>query len=170
MRTICLLLLVWVGFSYCQTVTQGVPGDQANCVLSDGTYLYQGSNTDPAKIIKIRISDLERVAEYIVPFDQGVTFLCPGTFDAKYQNMYFVGHIGSKRSSEMVILKIDTAFSNPSITGFGAPSDTFTDMFADASNLYLVYSGQFGTQVARLRLSDLILDNIAPIDNEVVVS
>ncbi len=168
MYVIVVLLVVAICVSG-QAILQGIPGDQSNCAVSDGNFIFLGTNTDPGKIVKIRISDMERVGEYIIPFSQRVTFLCPGTFDTTFQNLYFVGHLDSRSSSELVIFKIDSSLQNPSVTQFGAPADSFSSMFSDANNLYLTYGGQFGTQVARLRISDFLLDNIAPIDDGVAV-
>jgi hypothetical protein len=151
------LTLYVVAADIAANILRGIPGDQAFCAISDGTYIYQGSNTDPGKIVKVKLSDLSRVGEAIIS-SNAASYLCPATFDVDYQNMYFVSRKGDNTASGNVLIKVDASLQNPTVTDFSAPAGSagyFSSMFSDATYLYLVYYLQSGTEILRFKISDL---------------
>jgi hypothetical protein len=164
-QTIMLHLLIMVllqGFVISQTNNlAGVPSDKSFCSLSDGTFLYQGTNTDPAKIIKYRMEDMTRVAEYIVPFSRNIGYLCPATFDTKFQNMYFIGHIGGQRGP-LAIIKTNTSLSDVTIAELTLPNSVFfvRDIFMDSTYIYITYPNNdiHASEMIRVNISTLQSD------------
>jgi hypothetical protein len=163
MKIIVLLLLISFVFSQDNApFIRGVPGDQSSCAISDGTYLYQGSNTDPGKIIKVRMSDLQRMDEYI---NDQITFLCPGTFDTNNQFMYFAGRKNGANGAA-VLLKLSAALDNPTVFAFDSSVDFFRNMFSDANYIYLAYTTTTGaSEVMRIKISDNTVDGKATVSS-----
>jgi hypothetical protein len=140
-KSLLVVLLLLFAFAMPQNLMMGVPSDQAFCAVSDGTYMYQGTNTDPAKIVKIRLSDLTRVAEYIVPIESNIGFLCPAAFDPTYTTMNFIAHRGGQ-FGQLVVLTIDTNFSTATFADLVVPTNVnyINEMFMDATHIYVTYS------------------------------
>jgi hypothetical protein len=126
----------------------GVPGDLSFCAVSDGTYLYQGSNSDYGKIIKIKMSDLSRVGEYIM---EDASFLCPGAIDASFENLFFI----ATKDGKPAIVKVDVGLTTHTTVNLDTTNKFFSDLFAVGTSLYALYQTVDGTSIIQVKQSDL---------------
>jgi hypothetical protein len=128
----------------------GVPGDRSKCAVSDGTYLYQGTYTDNAKIVKSRLDNLERVGELIINDAQ---LLCPSAIVDR--NLFFFAY----KNDQNAIVKADTDLTTFTTTAVNidAKSNGIQNVVGSGDSLFVFYASSYGTKVARVKQSDLSL-------------
>jgi hypothetical protein len=149
-----LCLSLYVAAEVAAPFIAGVPGDHSKCAVSDGTYLYQGTNSDNGKIVKSRLDNLERVGELILNDAQ---FLCPSAMADG--NLFFF----AKKNGQNAIVKADTGLTTFTTTAVNVDASSYSNIVASGDSLYIFYSTNDGANVARVKQSDLSLVGTASI-------
>jgi hypothetical protein len=111
-----------------KTLTLNTGENSIRTMWSDGTYLYVGLVTSPAKIVKIQLSDLTKVTTLTLDTgeDSCVALWSDGTY--LYAGLYL---------SPSKIVKIDLAtFTKDSTLTLGSGENNLFDLWSDGTYLY----------------------------------